>query len=1593
MKKHYYLMQRVMAICSTPIQHVISLIFQDRLKNTFATQLGTQQQKFNLIQPVNNLLFRHNKRSNLESQPPERKLLELNHQLAKAIEIDNIFEAFYCILQGANPNTQDGKGNTLLHVLITKLHENVSYKLEANELALLYPALDSNKNSLSAMIKFLTVHCRANLLKNIYGNTPLHDFVLDVIKDITHKELEGITNLLIYNRNIRELNLKNKAGVSAWMLSILHNTPQSSILAKIPEIQINCRIKKFYGYDYDFGRSEKLLKKVKALWGTENKFYQGWTDLMVACLFENYQALEGMLQRSDLQLTNDEYFVSDYPALMREILPGETPLHYAVVYNDVDLLHYLIQKLGPNSLYYTNNQRHTILHKAAQLKCHDILQLLLSIDKLREILFPNELTDEAYRAFVNASSWQGMAANCYECWNCTRKYQIEEDYQAFIDCAHYNISAIDQSGSSLIHILAENGYAKLLLYTAAKRQDACFNMKNSQGYTPLQVALESDHSSAPAVIEVLVKLSHDKPDITPNHYQRFYPNIRQRLADVIEESLYQSGIEGLNIEKLLDVYLKQTPFSSQALFQEEKLEVRLKSNQLSEKKLLELALKVKEYLSYYESYETGEIYIYPENSAELQPKDAELYEIIKNAYEVEFNDEFCFILNDAIIEVSIEDRRKTKAFYPIKIDYKDLINLMGDKWTYSASHTSTDTNDENYTPHSKDYIFYFPEVPLLYLAMEKIKEESTTTSETEISKTLAWQKFLALLEFPHIENLNVDHPEMGLISLEQYATGAMRKQLSNKLQQQALSYGSIPSFIQGLENKQKLCFKDRKNINNTYREAINLFKNSALAKFTVEEVKQLQSLVGSVCPKLNDLKLERGGYKKTDFLQEEIGKIQATLAYIADDKARTLSGKLVLIKEPELCVFAETFAKRIRQFAYKKRNYTSNHMLNLITALAELLEADSTCVAVCFLDKFVIASNFTSTTDSSDPHALRIKLAELARDLFSYFRLVAQGKRDLEIAIKVLSNIMKEHLKSITEYTSKGNVKVKDFFDKNLYSIIEFAYTNYKEIQSAIVIDEHESDKLTKKLLTNYFTKNFAALQDIGNTSQILQTISRMCGNLLMVEESILTANPKKKLPLQVLNLLQSNQDIAELYTVLENPRLIHAEVAIIERIIDEIFKNQMSHVNFLVGISKVCCPHCTLFVQSMPNFPDMKLYIHTKGTHNTHSRWEIPEIFFSKTEVLSAFLGGTNSTLHKLFVNFNEEQRLLCFTIIAHIYELQKKEGYEEIRKILNTREVYSRAPHSVKEIDLTTLQMKQDTKAYVQTNRDVNLNYFNAFIIEPTDIQQIDAIIHDNSPIKINREHYLNFSMFSNAKSRVVTRQSESLTAREDLTNPLIFSQANNAKKHPQTSAKISILTDPQSGTQFSRHAVSADGDCGYTAFGITRTDAYQALSNRLDEVCTLLQPAIREALLTESFIDYLKNYEYATGGLLTIFRQYQKAAREAGNIDVAIQLLYGYADDLAILQAYLDYDICDKQIDAGWSHPAILQALAQCQGLELFIWQIGSEQQVLPHAYYAHYRSTHASERVNLLVVNDNHFERLTRLDPVPIHQIIPKNGSTP
>jgi Domain of unknown function (DUF3883) len=163
--------------------------------------------------------------------------------------------------------------------------------------------------------------------------------------------------------------------------------------------------------------------------------------------------------------------------------------------------------------------------------------------------------------------------------------------------------------------------------------------------------------------------------------------------------------------------------------------------------------------------------------------------------------------------------------------------------------------------------------------------------------------------------------------------------------------------------------------------------------------------------------------------------------------------------------------------------------------------------------------------------------------------------------------------------------------------------------------------------------------------------------------------------------------------------------------------------------------------------------------------------------------------------------------------------------------------------------------------------------------------------------------------------------------------------------------------------RHSVIGDRECGYTAFSITRQQALELLTNNLNKIRTILQPAIHELLLTEEFYKYLIDNNCIPSAI----------SRERITQD-----LTGYGDNLNVLQWFLYYDVRDKRRDGGWSHPSILQALAHIRHLGLRIWRLGEQEQLVPHRGtlydYAKYAEGTVDQWIDLLFTHGNHFDRL-------------------
>ncbi len=223
----------------------------------------------------------------------------------------------------------------------------------------------------------------------------------------------------------------------------------------------------------------------------------------------------------------------------------------------------------------------------------------------------------------------------------------------------------------------------------------------------------------------------------------------------------------------------------------------------------------------------------------------------------------------------------------------------------------------------------------------------------------------------------------------------------------------------------------------------------------------------------------------------------------------------------------------------------------------------------------------------------------------------------------------------------------------------------------------------------------------------------------------------------------------------------------------------------------------------------------------------------------------------------------------------------------------------------------------------------------------------------------------------------RAESEESEDRFVKPIILTPAHQGLSSSLFLAPHNVY-QTSGGQFFENHEVSVDGNCGYTAFGIERNAACKLLQDNIHQIGHLLLPVIKEQLLKEKFIQYLIQRGSVNSGLLTLFKTYETLAQQGRNIDQVQNRLFAYVNDLNVINGYLDYDVKDKQIDTGWSHPCVLQALAHIRGIRLTIWVKGNDQ-LIPHEYYHEYTPPGATERKHLLFVNGNHFELLIEAMP--------------
>ncbi|MFA6409653.1 MAG: U-box domain-containing protein [Gammaproteobacteria bacterium] len=205
--------------------------------------------------------------------------------------------------------------------------------------------------------------------------------------------------------------------------------------------------------------------------------------------------------------------------------------------------------------------------------------------------------------------------------------------------------------------------------------------------------------------------------------------------------------------------------------------------------------------------------------------------------------------------------------------------------------------------------------------------------------------------------------------------------------------------------------------------------------------------------------------------------------------------------------------------------------------------------------------------------------------------------------------------------------------------------------------------------------------------------------------------------------------------------------------------------------------------------------------------------------------------------------------------------------------------------------------------------------------------------------------------------------------------FPRANSSSNSSVSSTRTATTTPPATSSVSTNNQGTSntsqlgENNCGYEAIGLTRAIAHQRLSENIVSIRDLLRPVVQETLLTQNFINHLRDHQQLSEGLRRAFDNYRQAA--GASSQSATTNLQVFAEDLVAVQGYLDYDVRDRRIDHGCAHPCVLQALANVLRSDLYIWQDRIDG--TPNVNFPRYNHPRAEQRIDILYAN-GHFARL-------------------
>jgi hypothetical protein len=362
--------------------------------------------------------------------------------------------------------------------------------------------------------------------------------------------------------------------------------------------------------------------------------------------------------------------------------------------------------------------------------------------------------------------------------------------------------------------------------------------------------------------------------------------------------------------------------------------------------------------------------------------------------------------------------------------------------------------------------------------------------------------------------------------------------------------------------------------------------------------------------------------------------------------------------------------------------------------MARILEVDSMCVAVTYIEgKFVISSNYGSVNMS--PSARKSIYDKLNKSLvpkvlkhLSKFK--TYGDERATKSLEILDLVVPEYVSHIWKHSTKAKNIMAKIDLPMLKDITKFCYDSNNKISDLIKRHEDNVDDIVYQFseVLRHMSKTFSVFKEVGTNKKkqeevcdFIHHIHRLCRDLKKLENSVTSEDPSKLLPADVLEAIESKSgSISDLYEMVANDHFVHTESALLNHILINFRTIPKLHL----GVSRICCPLCTLFVQAINHSLNEGSFIYTHGSHqNTPGSWVFPEKLIQDKKLLAIFLGGKKSKTYNIFVQMSEKEKPIALKLLQEMNKqnLNKHPELQELCQIL----IKPKSQYSLPEPSLT--------------------------------------------------------------------------------------------------------------------------------------------------------------------------------------------------------------------------------------------------------------------------------------------------------------------